>query len=174
VSLGQLQHAGATSSLVKGLCDPQRFVRLRAARGLATLEDQLPRILDEVEATGDRYAMQALLSELELSGAVMRHVNRLASSTSRTDAERLIARVVNLGARRLILSALAEHEDANVREALARVLSNCTPEALVPLVERALQHHSSAESRVLIERVHDALLEKRRAAAEVAALKAAS
>jgi HEAT repeat protein len=173
VSLGQLQNAGATTTLVKGLCDPQRFVRLRAARGLAAMEDQLPRILNEVEATGDRYAMQALLSELELSGVVMRHVNRLAGGAPKADVERLITRIVDLGARRLIISALAEHEDAHVREALARILSGCTPEALLPVVERA-RKHAGAESRALIERVHHALLEKHRAAAEVAALKAAS
>jgi HEAT repeat protein len=174
VALGQLGHAGAASSLVKGLCDPHRFVRLRAARGLATMEQQLPRILDEVEATRDRYAMQALLSELELSGVVMRHVNRLSTDGARADVERLVARFVNLGARRLIVSALIEHEDAHVRDALARVLSSCAHEALLPLVERAIAQQSSSESRERAERVHRSLIENRRAANEAAALKAVS
>jgi HEAT repeat protein len=174
VALGQLGHAGATSSIVKGLCDPHRFVRLRAARGLATMEEHLPRILDEVEATRDRYAMQALLSELELSGVVMGYVNRLSVAPARGDAERLVARIVNLGARRLIVSALVEHEDASVRNALARVLSSCAPDALLPLLERTLAQQPAGDARALVERVRRGLLDTRRAADEAAALKAVS
>jgi len=160
VALGQLQHPGATASLVRGLCDRHRFVRLRAARGLATMEKHLTTVLDEVEATKDRYALQALLSELELSGVVMSYVSRLTTTgAARAHAERLVTRIVNLGGRRLIISALAEHEDAAVREALAQLLMACQPEPLLPLVERALAHAPSDSSRRLLERVREALAE---------------
>jgi HEAT repeat protein len=142
VALGQLQHPGATASLVRGLCDRHRFVRLRAARGLATMEEHLATVLDQVEATGDRYALQALLSELELSGVVMGYVERLATAgTARTQAERLIVRIVNLGARRLIVSALTGHGNPMVREAVA----------------------ASDSSKRLLERVRGALADALRA-----------
>jgi HEAT repeat protein len=177
VALGELQHPGATTSLVKGLCDRHRFVRLRAARGLAIMGKQLTRVLDEVEATKDRYALQALLSELELSGVVLRYVNQLTiGGPGQAHAERLVRRIVDLGARRLIVSALVEHEDPALREAIAGILTTCQPAPLVPLVERALAQTSSASSRPLLERVHAALVDSLRAAQDEAAkpLKAAS
>ena len=177
VALGQFQHPGATTSLVKGLCDSHRFVRLRAARGLATMGKNLTRVLDEVEATNDRYALQALLSELELSGVVMRYISQLTmGGTAQAHAERLVRRMVDLGGRRLIVSALTEHDDAGVREAIASLLATCAAEPLVPLVERALAQAPPDASRQLLERVHAALLDTLRAAESAAAkpLKAAS
>jgi HEAT repeat protein len=177
VALGQLQHPGATTSLVKGLCDRHRFVRLRAARGLATMGKHLTKVLDEVEATKDRYALQALLSELELSGVVMHYVDQLTTTGgAHAHAERLVRRMVDLGARRLIVSALTEHDDPAVREAIADVLTRCTPEPLIPLVERALAQAPADAARPLLERVRAALTDALRTAQDEAAkpLKAAS
>jgi HEAT repeat protein len=177
VALGQLQHPGATTSLVQGLCDRHRFVRLRAARGLATMGKHLTRVLDEVEATRDRYALQALLSELELSGVVLHYVNQLTmTGPAQGHAERLVRRMVDLGARRLIVSALAEHDDPSIREAIATVLTRCQPEPLIPLVERALAQAPEDSARHLLERVQAALADARRAAQDEAAkpLRAAS
>jgi len=177
VALGQLQHPSATTSLVKGLCDRHRFVRLRAARGLATMGKHLTKVLDEVEATKDRYALQALLSELELSGVVMRYVDQLTiTGPGRTHAERLVRRMVDLGGRRLIVSALTEHEEPAVREAIGGLLATCQPGPLVPLVERALAQAPPDASRQLLERVHATLVDALRAGDEEAAkpLKAAS
>jgi HEAT repeat protein len=177
VALGQLQHAGATTSLVKGLCDRNRLVRLRAARGLATMGKHLSGVLDEVEATKDRYALQALLSELELSGVVMRYVSQLTlTGPAQTHAERLVRRMVDLGARRLIVSALVEHEDSAVREAIAHLLTRCRPAPLVPLVERALAQAPADGSKSLLERVHATLAGALQAERDEAAkpLKAAS
>ena len=133
----------------------------------------LTKVLDEVEATKDRYAMQALLSELELSGIVMRYVNQLTlTGPARAHAERM----VDLGGRRLIVSALTEHEEPAEREAIAGVLTECRPGPLVPLVERALAQAPPDSSRQLLERVHAALVEALRAGDEEAAkpLRAAS
>jgi HEAT repeat protein len=176
VALGQLQHPAATASLVRGLCDSHRFVRLRAARGLATMGKHLTKILDEVEATKDRYAMQALLSELELSGIVLRYLDQLTlTGPARAHAARLVARMVDLGGRRLVVSALTEHEEPAVREAIADVLTTCQPGPLLPFVERALAQASDS-SKQRLERVHAALVEAVRATHDDAAtpLKAAS
>jgi HEAT repeat protein len=170
VALGQLQHPDATASLVKGLCDKHRFVRLRAARGLATMEEHLAAVLDQVEATRDRYALQALLSELELSGVVMGYVERLATTgAARTQAEQMIPRIVNLGGRRLIVSALTAHGNPAIRETLAGLLATCKPGPLLPLVARAEAHAPSFAARRLLKGVRAALADALRATHDAAA-----
>jgi HEAT repeat protein len=170
VALGQLQHPGATASLVRGLCDTHRFVRLRAARGLATMEEHLATVLDQVEATRDRYALQSLLSELELSGVVMGYVERLATTgAAQAQAERLIPRIVDLGGRRLIVSALTSHGNPTIREALARLLATCNPGPLLPLVERAEARAPSYAARRLLKSVRAALADALRATHDDAA-----
>jgi HEAT repeat protein len=137
VGLGQLRHHRAIPLLVEGLCDPNRFVRLRAATGLARHDAHLEEVIDLAEAKHDRYALQALLSELEASGAIMNHVNRLARrGEARDRAERLLMRVLHLGAHRLLVSTLGAHRERRVRFVLARLLGRSRLEALVPVLER--------------------------------------
>jgi HEAT repeat protein len=154
VALGQLQHRNTIPVLVKGLCDPHRFVRLRAARGLATMEHDLMEVLDLVEDSRDRYALQALLSELELSGVVLRHVERLGSpGPLRDEAEQFLQRVIGLGVRRLVVSSLLAHEDAAIRRRLTRLLSQSDPRPLVPILERSLADKQSGNQRKLLIRL---------------------
>jgi len=67
VALGGLQDPYTIPSLIQGLCDRNRLVRLRAASSLAGM-DCLHRVLRLVDSTGDRYALQVLVSELERAG----------------------------------------------------------------------------------------------------------
>ena len=66
-----LLHPRAIPLLVEGLCDPNRFVRLRGAMGLARLHTHVEEVLDLAADKQDRYAMQALLSELGSCGAIL-------------------------------------------------------------------------------------------------------
>ena len=59
------------------LCDPNRYVRQRAAWALARMEPQLEQILEDVVATKDDYALQAFISELERSGAIEKVVSAM-------------------------------------------------------------------------------------------------
>jgi HEAT repeat protein len=148
VSLGQLHHRRAIPPLVKGLCDRNRLVRLRAAAGLAHLDDHIEDVLDLVEARKDRYALQALLSELETSGAVLTHVDRLASEgAARERAARVLLRVLRLGAHRLLVSALGGHRDRRVRFELARLVAHSKMSALTPLLARARDHEPARRRR---------------------------
>jgi HEAT repeat protein len=151
VALGQLEHPLAIPFLVDALCDRHRFVRLRAAAGLARLDDNIEEILDLVAEREDRYALQALLSELQSSGAILAQVDCLAEGgPDRDRAERVLLRVLNLGAPRLLVSALGVHRDRRVRVALARLLARSGVAALVPLLERALEQEPSARQRKVI------------------------
>jgi HEAT repeat protein len=70
VALSSLDHPAGVRILLRALCDQNRYVRQRAAWALAQREPDLEKIFDQVAATGDRYALEAFLSELERSGGI--------------------------------------------------------------------------------------------------------
>ncbi len=150
VALGQLEHPRAISMLVDRLCDPNRFVRLRAATGLSRLDADVERVLDLAEGRGDRYALQALISELEASGTILRHIDALGSEgAARERAERILLRVLQLGAHRLLVSALTGHRHPRVRHRVARLLGHSGVAGIVPLIEQAAAAERSARRRAV-------------------------
>jgi HEAT repeat protein len=152
VSLGDLEHPLAIPALVDGLCDRNRFVRLRAASGLSRLDANLEEVLDLVVEKADRYALQALLSELQCSGVVPAHLDRLVSDVPmiRERSERLLVRMLELGAHRLLVSALGAHRERRVRFSIARLLARSRVEALVPMLERASASEISDRRRKVL------------------------
>jgi hypothetical protein len=69
VSLAAFRHPASLPALLSTICDINRTVRHRSASALAQLpKDLLPVIVDRVAATGDKYALHALISELERIG----------------------------------------------------------------------------------------------------------
>lgn len=68
VALAAVKSPKAIAFLVKGLCDSNRLVRMRAAGALAQRHADLPSICQQVADTGDRYALQALISQMERTG----------------------------------------------------------------------------------------------------------
>jgi HEAT repeat protein len=80
VALGQVENVGKIKILLRSLCDMNRHVRQRAAWALARMEPQLEQILDDVIATHDDYALQALISELERSGAIEKIIGIIGQS----------------------------------------------------------------------------------------------
>ena len=65
VSVGKQSGHNATSSLLRGLTDSNRLVRLRAAEGLVGLPTEMVAIFEQVVATRDRYGLHAYLTALE-------------------------------------------------------------------------------------------------------------
>lgn len=65
VSLGKLSDPRTISSLLRGLMDANRLVRLRAAEALVELNVGLSSIFERVVETGDRYGLHAYLTALE-------------------------------------------------------------------------------------------------------------
>lgn len=65
VSLGKLSEPRAIPSLLRGLMDSNRLVRLRAAEALVELDTGMAHIFEQVVGTGDRYGLHAYLTALE-------------------------------------------------------------------------------------------------------------
>lgn len=163
VGLGQLHHPRALPALIEGLCDRNRLVRLRAATGLAHMDAHVEEVLDLVEARHDRYAQHALLSELEISGALLAHVDRLAARGSvREHAARIVLRMLHFGAHRMLVSALGSHSDRRVRFEIARLLAGSKVDALVPLLDRASAAEKSPRRRAVYAWVRRRLEDSRR------------
>jgi HEAT repeat protein len=146
VALGNLRDARAIPMLVDALCDANRFVRLRAAAGLAKLSENLETILDMVGEKKDRYAMHALVSELQRGGVVLEQVNELLGPGKKT-AERILLRLVKSGALRLLVSTLLLHTNWRARVAVARLLARSGAEDLAPLLERAIRKERSPRQK---------------------------
>jgi HEAT repeat protein len=65
VSLGRLSDRRAIPSLLRGLTDSNRLVRLRAAESLVGLKTEMVPIFERVVAARDRYGLHAYLTALE-------------------------------------------------------------------------------------------------------------
>lgn len=65
ISLGKLGDVKAIPTLLKGLKDSNRLVRLRAAEALVGLDTEMAPIFQRVVETGDRYGLHAYLTALE-------------------------------------------------------------------------------------------------------------
>jgi HEAT repeat protein len=65
VSLGRLSDRRAIPSLLRGLTDSNRLVRLRAAESLMGLKTEMVSIFERVVAARDRYGLHAYLTALE-------------------------------------------------------------------------------------------------------------
>jgi HEAT repeat protein len=68
VSLGQLPHPQAIPSLLHGLTDANRLVRLRAAEALVEVNTALALVFEKVAALRDLYGLHAYVAALEKSG----------------------------------------------------------------------------------------------------------
>lgn len=65
VSLGKLSDPRAIPSLLRGLTDSNRLVRLRAAEALVELKAEMAPLFEQVVQTRDRYGLHAYLTALE-------------------------------------------------------------------------------------------------------------
>jgi HEAT repeat protein len=68
VSLGKLCHPHAAPSLLRGLRDSHRLVRLRAAEALVDLKTEKVAIFEQVVSARDRYGLHAYLTALDNAG----------------------------------------------------------------------------------------------------------
>jgi HEAT repeat protein len=135
VALGRFRDPHSIPLLVEGLCDSNRYVRLRAAAGLARLDAQLEEIFGLVTQRHDRYAMQALVVELERSGALLNLIESLSDAVRQRSAESLLLTALRAGADRFLVDMLAHHVDLRVKIAVARLLVRSGEIRLIPRLE---------------------------------------
>ena len=101
VGLGELGNPRAIPVLIRALCDASRYVRLRAAAALARLQPHLEQILEQVVETQDRYALQAMISEVERTGVMQKLVDALADSARPHAAGEILLEALRAGAAQL-------------------------------------------------------------------------
>jgi HEAT repeat protein len=135
-AVGELRDPRCIPILIDGLCDPNRYVRLRAASGLARMEGWLEEIIEQTQQRRDRYAMQALVSELERSGGILELVDALGDPARRRAAGAALLAAVRAGAHRLLLDAMVQHANWRVRVQVARLLAASGEIRLLPQLER--------------------------------------
>ncbi|HXM69169.1 MAG TPA: HEAT repeat domain-containing protein [Candidatus Acidoferrum sp.] len=83
VSLGGFCHPTAIPSLLHGLTDSNRLVRLRAAEGLVDFKTQLLPIFEKVVVLRDQYGLHAFLTALENAGLQVTLVAAINNTTGR-------------------------------------------------------------------------------------------
>lgn len=98
VSLGQLSHPDAISTLLRALGDSHRLVRFRAAEALVDFAAERISIFQSVVAAQDRYGLHAFLAALDNAG--LQAVFRQELETSRQIGEetrRILLEVLRTG-----------------------------------------------------------------------------
>src|SRR6267143_331851 len=99
VSLGKLSDPRAIPSLLRGLTDSNRLVRLRAAEALVKLKTEMTPIFDQVVQTRDRYGLHAYLTALENADLRGKLEAEIQASTKISDEEKgLLQKVLQAGA----------------------------------------------------------------------------
>ena len=156
VALGDLHDHRAIPVLIRGLCDSNRLVRLRAASALAKLEGEELAVLHLAIQTSDRYALQALVSELERSGRIGRLVNRLAGSQTAL-AEAALVAALQGGASRFLIDLMLNHRSARVRRKLMMILSRSQDPALLGYLEQVVCSPATESHGQSLRRLVEAL-----------------
>jgi HEAT repeat protein len=99
VSLGKLSDPRATPSLLRGLTDSNRLVRLRAAEALVELKTEMAPVFEQVVQTRDRYGLHAYLTALENADLRGKLEKEIQATTKISDEEKgILQKVLQTGA----------------------------------------------------------------------------
>ena len=135
IAIGRLHDRRGIPVLLEALCDRNRYVRLRSAAALVGLEGHEEQVLQLAMQMGDRYALQALVSEMERSGRIPELVNALRDPQRRPLAEAALLAALHGGAPRILLDLMLHHADWRTRGALARLLARSGDKPLLDHLE---------------------------------------
>ena len=99
VSLGKLSDPRAIPSLLRGLTDSNRLVRLRAAEALVELKTEMAPIFGQVVQIRDRYGLHAFLTALENANLRATLEGEIQAAAKLTDEEKtLLLKTLQTGA----------------------------------------------------------------------------
>jgi HEAT repeat protein len=149
VALGDLCDRRGIPVLVQGLCDSNRLVRLRAAASLVRFDGLEEQLLRLATRTRDRYALQALVSEMERAGLIGHLVEQLADDDRRLAVQPALVAAVRGGSIHMLVDLLLHHPDRRVRARLARVLAASAEPSLRELLEQTETLATTGQRRVL-------------------------
>jgi HEAT repeat protein len=150
VALGALGERRGIPALVRALCDANRLVRLRAAASLVRFDGLEAHVLQLAARTRDRYAVQALVSELDRAGRIAYLVEGLADDLRRTSVEPALLAVLRGGAVQTLTDLLVRHPNRPIRARLAHLMvASREPGLLEMLVPLETSHGAPRERRLL-------------------------
>ena len=147
VAMGRLLDPSGIPVLIGGLCDSHRLVRLRAAAALARFEGEEERILRLTMRTRDQYALQALVSEMQLSGRITDLVNGLADPKRRPLVEAALLAAVKAGSAGILVDLALRHPNARARSHLTRLLARSEDPSLLRHLEQVDPASSSRRQK---------------------------
>ena len=99
VSLGKLSDPRAIPSLLRGITDSNRLVRLRAAEALVELKTEMAHVFGQVVQSRDRYGLHAYLTALENADLRGKLEAEIQTGTKISDEEKgLLQKVLQTGA----------------------------------------------------------------------------
>ena len=151
VALGELADSASLRVLVGALCDSNRLVRLRAAAALVRFEGKETKIFQLTIQTRDRYALQALVSEMERSGRIPDLVNALADPDRRPVVEYALLAALSGGSARLLVDLWLHHPDMYIRKRLARLLARSGDRSLLQQLNQvSLTNATRQQVRMLL------------------------
>jgi HEAT repeat protein len=136
VALGTLGERVGIPTLVRALCDANRLVRLRAAASLVQFVGQEAQVLQFAMRTRDKYAVQALVSELDRAGRIAHLVDGLEDDERRAFVESALLAVLQGGALHVLADLLVRHPSRRVRARLARLMAGSREPGLLELLEQ--------------------------------------
>jgi hypothetical protein len=114
---------------------------------LSHFEDQLQEILRAVIRTNDEYALQAFVAQIERRGVIPKLIDTLVDRANGERARAVLLDILESGAHRMLLDALAHHAQPQVRAAVAKLLAGSSDERLLPQLEALLAEAPSREER---------------------------
>lgn len=172
VAMGELLERRSIPILIRALCDSNRFVRLRAASALVGFQGEEEHILRLAMETGDCYALQAIVSEMERSGRIPELVDGLSDSVHRPVIEPALLAALHDGSMRILTDLLLNHPKRLVRAHLARLLARSGESALLQHLEQVdlprANRQQQRRLRWVIARLRESIESIKEADAEVA------
>lgn len=97
VALGSIEDARVIPILIEALCDENRYVRLRAAGALAQMGPRLEQIVGKVIETRDRFALHAIISEIERAGGIAHLFGAISDPNRREEATATLMHALKAG-----------------------------------------------------------------------------
>lgn len=125
-ALAHFSNPRALEILLNALCDTNRYVRLRAAGNLAQQQPEILEILHQVAARRDRYALQAMISELERSGKFSDVLDALGQPGERDEAAAILREALEAGLAELHHSVKPPPTVAAVEQKRAKAADGAT------------------------------------------------
>ncbi|MFQ5817677.1 MAG: HEAT repeat domain-containing protein [Terriglobia bacterium] len=162
-ALGALGDREAHELLALAVRDPNLQVRQKAAAALCLLwRDPIYLINLLCQGAPDRYALGAVVSELDWSGVTWEAINRVNAPLPglRQQSRELVERLISVGAYAPVLYAIETHPDTQVRRVLLELVARALPQEDYPaLVEVLGSPYLDAGTRRAIKKLVGAAVE---------------